>query len=411
MRKRSGGSNLTGQPRRSRPEGPRPTSRSSRNFDSPKNERRFSGRGFSERRDDGGVKQKFGTDEGGFKGSKPKKQNEFELLDEPDLEALLDDFDDKDTDDVRKSAPSIRRISPSTQRRKTSEIDKRESRIALRRKNAAGVRPDMPFDERELRYRDYIPPHEREKALGKKKKNVAVKGEIRLNRYIALSGHCARRQADLLIEAGKVRVNGEIVTTLGTKVNVKTDKVEVGGKILKPEKPIYILLNKPKNYLTTLSDPEGRPTVMEIVQAPGGERIFPVGRLDRNTTGVLLLTNDGELAKKLTHPSHKVKKVYRVYLDKPLTHRHLVQLTEGVKLEDGDAAVDAIYHPDPSDRKEVIVEIHSGRNRLVRRMFEALEYQVERLDRTEFGPLSKKGLPRGRYRLLTEQEIGFLKMI
>ncbi|MCS7085123.1 MAG: pseudouridine synthase, partial [Bacteroidia bacterium] len=190
--------------------------------------------------------------------------------------------------------------TPSALRRKERERQKRESLLNLRRKHAAGPHPDRPFDERELLYRDPAPFRERTKPSAKNKNQSApLEGKIRLNRYIALSGRCARREADRLIEAGKVSVNGQIVKTLGTKVDVRTDKVEIGGKLIKPEKPVYILLNKPKNCLTTLRDPEGRPTIMDWVQPPGGERIFPVGRLDRNTTGVLLLTNDGELAKKL----------------------------------------------------------------------------------------------------------------
>ncbi|MFQ5335399.1 MAG: pseudouridine synthase [Flavobacteriales bacterium] len=235
--------------------------------------------------------------------------------------------------------------------------------------------------------------------------------QVRLNKYIANSGQCSRREADLLIASGRIRVNGVKVTELGTKINPETDKVQFGGKQLSAEKKVYVLLNKPKNCITTTDDPQGRKTVLDLVRRACPERIYPVGRLDRNTTGLLLLTNDGELARKLTHPSCLVSKVYEVKLDKPLQERDMEQLLSGIELADGPATVDAVaFAGDGKDKTLLGVELHSGRNRVVRRMFEAMDYQVVRLDRMRIGALTKKNLPRGRWRHLSKPEIGMLKM-
>jgi pseudouridine synthase len=234
---------------------------------------------------------------------------------------------------------------------------------------------------------------------------------IRLNRAIAMSGACPRRQADHFIAEGRVRVNGQVVTEMGLRVDVRQDKIELNGRPIKPEKPTYILLNKPKNAITTVHDPEGRLTVLDLVRGASAARIFPVGRLDRNTTGILLLTNDGELARKLTHPSSEIPKTYRVALDKALGKRHFDMLLAGIDLEDGFSQFDRMVYSDQiTDGTQVVVQIHSGKNRVVRRMFEHLGYQIKSLDRLAFGPLTKKGLPRGQWRPLSIKEIAFLMM-
>lgn len=231
---------------------------------------------------------------------------------------------------------------------------------------------------------------------------------IRLNKYIAAAGICSRREADDLIQAGLVSVNGEIISEMGYKVR-KIDDVRYNGERIKSEKPVYILLNKPKDFITTVKDPHAPKNVMMLIKNACRERVYPVGRLDRNTTGVLLFTNDGELAKKLTHPSHNKKKIYHITLDKSLTNAHFKQILEGLELEDGFIQADDLSYTDPNDRKKVGLEIHSGRNRIVRRIFEHLGYRVKKLDRAYFAGLTKKGLTRGHWRFLTEQELNMLK--
>ncbi len=234
---------------------------------------------------------------------------------------------------------------------------------------------------------------------------------IRLNKYIANSGISSRREADRLIEAGAVSVNGIIVTELGTKVG-PGDKVQYGDQTIKSEKPRYVLLNKPKGYITTVDDPEKRKTVMSLVAGACKERIYPVGRLDRNTTGLLLFTNDGNIAKKLTHPRYGIKKIYHVEIDKNLARADFIKITDGFRLEDEVIKVDSIeYIGDGKDKKQIGIELHSGQNRIVRRIFEHFEYKVLKLDRVYYAGLTKKNLPRGNYRLLDEQEINLLKMI
>jgi 23S rRNA pseudouridine2605 synthase len=236
-------------------------------------------------------------------------------------------------------------------------------------------------------------------------------GLIRLNKFLADAGICSRREADKLIESGAVTVNGKVVIQLGTKVS-RTDKVIYGDQLLRAEKLQYIMLNKPKGYITTSDDPQDRKIVMTLVQNACKERIYPVGRLDRNTTGLLLFTNDGDLAKKLTHPKHGVKKLYHVVLDKPLTKNHLLEIAAGIKLEDGEIRPDKIaYDKNAADKREIGIELHSGRNRIVRRVFEHLGYRVEKLDRVMFASLTKKDIPRGKWRMLTEKEVNMLKML
>ncbi len=233
--------------------------------------------------------------------------------------------------------------------------------------------------------------------------------DMRLNKYLAICGVAARRASAEIIASGRVRVNGEVLTEIGYRVTSK-DNVTLDGKSLKPvEDMIYLLLNKPKDTITTASDEFGRRTVLDIVGRTVKARIFPVGRLDRDTTGLLLLTNDGDLAQKMAHPSYKIKKVYHVTLDKALTKNDFISISEGVPLEDGLAEVDAINFVEGETKKEIIVELHIGKNRIVRRIFEHLGYEVERLDRVFYGGLNKKDLPRGHYRKLTEREIIMLK--
>ncbi|MEM8888364.1 MAG: pseudouridine synthase [Bacteroidota bacterium] len=255
-----------------------------------------------------------------------------------------------------------------------------------------------------------FPPKKTEKKSGPKQDKKPVE-PIRLNRFIAQAGVCSRRDADKLIQAGEIKVNGNVNTEMGTRVHPFNDVIEYKGKRLRVEKFVYILLNKPKNTITTTDDPQGRKTVLDIVKNATEERIFPVGRLDRNTTGLLLLSNDGALTKKMTHPSHKVKKIYHVRLNKEVPEEDMERLLSGIELEDGPAQVDKIDYVIGKERDEVGVEIHIGRNRIVRRMFEHMGYQVVGLDRVSIAHLTKKNLPRGKFRTLSEKEIAFLKMI
>ena len=232
---------------------------------------------------------------------------------------------------------------------------------------------------------------------------------MRLNKYISHSGLCSRRKAADYVKEGLVKVNGKVVLEPGYEV-LPEDVVSYKDKVVKPEtRKVYFLLNKPKDTITTLSDERGRRTVMDIISPDVKERLFPVGRLDRETVGLLLLTNDGDLAKKLSHPSHKVKKVYQAVLDKPITDEDLEKIAAGLKLEDGFAPVDWVGYVKGESKKEVSIELHIGRNRIVRRIFEHLGYTVVKLDRVYYAGLTKKDLPRGRYRPLTEKEIIMLK--
>ena len=233
--------------------------------------------------------------------------------------------------------------------------------------------------------------------------------QMPLNKYLAHGGVCSRRDAAELVKSGKVKVNGEVVTEPGYKVQ-PTDKVTAAGKKVTPTgNLVYILLNKPKDYITTAEDPQGRKTVLELIKGATDERIYPVGRLDRNTSGVLLLTNDGELAQKLTHPSNEIKKVYAVTLDRPLEAIDFEKVQKGITLEDGPVQVDAIAYTDAGDKRQIGVELHSGRNRIVRRLFEHLKYDVRGLDRVVFAGLTKKNVNRGKWRSLTEKEVRQLK--
>lgn len=232
---------------------------------------------------------------------------------------------------------------------------------------------------------------------------------IRLNKYISNSGICSRREADKYISAGLVTVNGKIINELGTKVSVN-DTVKFNDETINPEKKIYVLLNKPKDYVSTLDDPHATKKVIDLVRKACRERIYPVGRLDKKTTGVLLFTNDGELTKKLTHPKYHVKKIYHVFLDKTLKKSDLTSILNGIELEDGHIKADALSYVDTKDKKQVGLEIHSGRNRIIRRIFEHLGYKINKLDRVYFAGLTKKNLSRGKWRHLAEKEVNLLKM-
>ncbi len=230
-----------------------------------------------------------------------------------------------------------------------------------------------------------------------------------LNKFIAHCGICARRDAAEMVKSGTVKVNGQTITEPGHKVSAKDEVIVNGRKIFLEKNLVYILINKPKDYITTTEDPQGRKTVLDIIRRATPERVYPVGRLDRNTSGVLLLTNDGELSQKLTHPSNEAKKIYAVTLDRPLEKKDFDQLLKGVNLEDGIAKVDALAYTDNKDKTQVGIELHSGRNRIVRRIFEKLGYDVKALDRVMFAGLTKKNVERGKWRFLTEKEVRDLK--
>ncbi len=273
--------------------------------------------------------------------------------------------------------------------------------------------PKKPLQKKQQEESKSQTPTYRFKSFAEKKKNIRKnevqeqKSTIRLNRFIANAGVCSRREADELIKQGAIKVNGKVVTEMGYQVK-PTDKVTYQGKLLKREKFVYVLLNKPKNCITTTEDENERRTVMDFVKDACNERIYPVGRLDRNTTGLLLLTNDGELAKKLSHPSSNIKKVYQITLHKPITEEDFRQLEQGLELTDGFIKPDALVLLEPN---VLGMELHSGRNRIVRRMFEHLGYEVTKLDRTMYAGLTKKDLPRGKWRYLTQQEVIRLKFL
>ena len=260
-------------------------------------------------------------------------------------------------------------------------------------------------DEQEDKAKSFI----LKRKLDKISKQVE-KDTIRLNKYIANSGICSRREADELITQGLVEVNGKVVTEMGYQVQ-KTDKVVFDGQSITPEKPVYVLLNKPKGYISTTKDEKARKTVMDLVANASPYRLFPVGRLDRQTTGLILLTNDGHLTKKLTHPSFGVKKIYHVTLDRKLSVEDLRTIADGVRLEEGVAEVDSISYIEGKPKNEVGIEIHIGWNRVVRRIFKKMGYEVEALDRVIFAGLTKKNIKRGHWRILTEMEVNNLKML
>ena len=376
----------------------------------PRGERRFNDEDRPKRRfnnDDERPRRKFNHDE-----EKPRSRRKFE-----DDERPRRRFNDNDERPRRKFNDSEERP-----RRKFNDNDERPRRRSFE-KDEKPRRRSFEKDEKPRRGgRRFEERHDEEEAPKRGRKGYvrekdplydrpAATGEIRLNKYLADCGICSRREADDLIKAGCVTVNGEVVTTMGFKVKT-SDKVVYGGQTLNREKLRYILLNKPKGYITTADDPEGRETVMELVKGACDERIFPVGRLDKNTTGLLLLTNDGDLAKKLTHPSSEITKLYHVVLNKPLTKNDMLRISEGVELDDGFISADSIaYDEDDDSKKGVGIELHSGRNRIVRRIFEHLGYDVMKLDRVMFAGLDKYKLPRGEWRFLTDREVAMLKKL
>lgn len=242
---------------------------------------------------------------------------------------------------------------------------------------------------------------------GRKKSGRMVE-EIRLNRFIACSGLCSRREADELIRKGHITVNGKQVKDLGVKV-MPDDDIRYMGKKLSPERKVYILMNKPAGYITTVADVHAEHSVIELLKDKCPERVYPVGRLDKDTTGVLLLTNDGDLTRKLTHPGYEKKKVYHVFLDKPVTKSDLSKLTEGILLDGETIVADAVAYADPDDKKQVGIELHSGQNRVIRKLFESMGYKIRKLDRVYFAGLTKKNVPRGKWRFLTQKEVIMLK--
>ncbi|MCU0352172.1 MAG: rRNA pseudouridine synthase [Cytophagales bacterium] len=315
--------------------------------------------------------------------------------------------DDVSFDEVR---PGDKRRSDSSEKRPFGR-DKRDDR----NERPFGRRSNDRRDDRRDDKRGTPPSYdlksyeqkERGRGRGKTKETDPENEEVRLNRYIANAGICSRREADVLIESGEIKVNGKVVTEMGFKVK-PGDIVQYGKRTLSREKMVYVMLNKPKDYITTTDDPEERNTVMDLIGDACQERIYPVGRLDRNTTGLLLLTNDGELAEKLAHPSNEIQKLYEVELDKPITPEDYQAIIDGVELEDGLAKVDDLAIVSP-DRKFIGIALHLGRNRIVRRIFEHLGYKVVKLDRTVYAGITKKDLPRGRWRYLTEREVIRLK--
>lgn len=268
-----------------------------------------------------------------------------------------------------------------------------------------GKKPFNKFGQDEDRARSFVQKRRLEKLTKSENKDT-----IRLNKYIANSGICSRREADELIVQGLVEVNGKVVTELGYQVQ-KTDRVVFDGQGITPEKPVYVLLNKPKGYISTTKDEKARKTVMDLVANASPYRLFPVGRLDRSTTGVILLTNDGHLTKKLTHPSFNMKKIYHVTLDRKLSREDMNTIADGIRLEEGVAEVDAISYIDGKPKNEIGIELHIGWNRVVRRIFQKMGYEVEALDRVMFAGLTKKNIKRGHWRILTELEVNNLKML
>lgn len=276
-------------------------------------------------------------------------------------------------------------------------------RLGIQKSEVRGQKPDVGSRMSE------VSPSTSLRLSPKSEVNPQTSSLMPLNKFLAHSGVAARREAAEIVKKGLVKVNGTVITEPGHKVSAKDDIRVNGKKIFLAKNLVYILLNKPKDYITTTDDPQGRKTVLDILKNATTERIYPVGRLDRNTSGVLLLTNDGELSQKLTHPSNEIKKVYHVTLNKPLDKNDFDQILKGVKLEDGPASVDVLAYADVKDKTQIGVEIHSGRNRIVRRIFESLGYDVKNLDRVVFAGLTKKNVDRGKWRFLTEKEVRDLK--
>ena len=385
------------------------------NYRDDRNEESSSPRGREDRRSSRNGDQRGGFNRGGFKG----RDTGFRRNNNRDFDRRRSDDRNQEGDESRNRESGNnayqrrshdRRGKDDFRDRKPKKFNKRdpwnEENEVSTPKRVKRERVENPETRSKFGYKGSN--RELEKA-GKdlQKGSDLLKSEIRLNRYISNSGLCSRREADTFILQGLVTVNGDKITDLGTKVS-KKDVVKVDGKRIMPEKPVYILLNKPKGYITTTTDPEGRKTVMDLIDLPGKERIYPVGRLDRNTTGVLLLTNDGEVSQKLTHPSFEIKKIYRAKLNKKPSKEAMLAWVDGVELEDGYMAFEQIGFVDENDPTVLGLEIHSGRNRIVRRMFEHFKYDVEALDRVLLGEFDKIKLGRGKWRFLTDKEIRYI---
>lgn len=312
------------------------------------------------------------------------------------------------TNNQRNRKPASPMSGQKGRKTSTSSTSKKSTKTSTKTPTSTASKPSKPSSEVKARdKRKYIDFKERVKKgdpLPSFNEN-----EIRLNKYLSNAGICSRREADVLIQTGVVTVNGEIITELGYKVKLG-DAVQYDGETINAETKRYVLLNKPKGFITTMDDPMGRKTVMGLVRKACRERIYPVGRLDRDTTGLLLFTNDGDMAKKLTHPRYQAKKIYHVELNKSVAREDLEKLIKGIDLEDGRTRFDVADFVKDGSAREIGVELHSGKNRIVRRMFEALGYEVIKLDRVQFSGLTKKDLPRGMFRHLTESEVSFLKM-
>jgi 23S rRNA pseudouridine2605 synthase len=399
------------------------------NDDKSKNFRREDKPFSKEKREyrDGGDKKRFSRDGSSFskekrgfddKNEKPKRyKKEGQTVDNPNYfknkeRSNTEEWSDNDFERSKKSK-SERTFKPTREKREgEKQLSEEESQSTYTDKRNNDRKE---FIERKSKRREQDEKNNdrlKRKRSDKPSKEKNENGEtlIRLNKFISNSGVCSRREADKLIESGAVTVNGKIVSELGYKVN-PTDVVNYGGASIKREKNVYVLLNKPKDYITTLDDPEGRKTVMELVKSACKERIYPVGRLDRNTTGLLLFTNDGDMTMKLTHPKNNIQKLYGVEIDKSIRPEDFKAILDGFELEDGFIKADKLeFVGGSTNRKELGIEIHSGKNRIVRRIFEHLGYKVVKLDRVMFAGLTKKDLPRGKWRFLTEKEIGYLRM-
>lgn len=386
-------------------------------FDSDRPKRTFDKPGF--RKEEGDDKKPFKREGGnkkdfGAKSDRPYKfghSDRFKKDGDTDRKPYEKREGGYKKDDKPRSDRSFKRSDGDRPKRnydKPGGFKKRESddRKPYKREQTKRGTTDLTTGK-PLKFHKFTKFDNEEREDRKDKKSAAPKGPMTLNKYIAHSGECGRREAAEMVKQGKVKVNGELVLDPGYRVGPDDSVIFAGKKITPTKHYVYVLLNKPKGYITTTDDPEGRQTVMDLVEGVEAERVYPVGRLDRNTSGLLLLTNDGDLAQKLSHPSFETKKVYQVTLDRPLEKEDFEKIRKGVELEDGKAKVDAISYLEA--KNEIGLEIHSGKNRIVRRIFESLNYDVEKLDRVMYAGLTKKNIPRGKWRLLTEREVVLLK--
>jgi 23S rRNA pseudouridine2605 synthase len=382
-------------------------SRSYRSFDKPS----FDKPRFNDYKDGGRSDSRGGSRENSYGGKSDFKPRFGKKSERGDYKPRSTNYSDSNEDGFK---PRL------VKRTGASETEKRPFERYAKSENMKMYTETRFTEGRKMRPRaknagdeDYFDPnakYSKKKQIEYSKSNVDLSKPMRLNKFIANAGLCSRREADEYIKAGVITVNGEVVSELGAKVIPATDRVLFHDQLVRSEKKVYLLLNKPKDCVTTTEDTNARLTVMDLVKNACNERIYPVGRLDRNTTGVLLLTNDGDLAAKLMHPKYNKKKIYHVHLDKALTKADMQQIVDGIELEDGPIQADDVHFVEEDDKKQVGIEIHSGRNRLVRRIFEHLGYKVVRLDRVFFAGLTKKNLSRGQWRFLSEKEVNMLRM-